>query len=213
MWAQLGLVSLGLVAVLGVLALKPENGAPKGLSPAADAVGEDAQRRLGGGGYLWSDPFIKYNDDDEGFRKTPNKPLIILHVIGIGYMILGLNVVCDAYFCEALTLMVSTWKIQEDVAGATFMAAGGSAPELFASIMGVFIAQSDVGFGTIVGSAVFNVLFVIGLCAAASSVPLALTWWPLFRDCSYYVFGLCMLAVFVSDGKVVLYEAILLFIM
>ena len=40
------------------------------------------------------------------------------------------------------------------------MAAGGSAPELFTSIIGVFIAQSDVGIGTIVGSAVFNILFV-----------------------------------------------------
>jgi len=37
-------------------------------------------------------------------------------------------------------------------AGATFMAAGGSAPELFTSIIGTFIANSDVGFGTIVGS-------------------------------------------------------------
>ena len=46
--------------------------------------------------------------------------------------------------------------------GATFMAAGGSAPELFTSMIGVFIAFSDVGIGTIVGSAVFNILFVIG---------------------------------------------------
>ena len=32
------------------------------------------------------------------------------------------------------------------------MAAGGSAPELFTSIVGVFLARSDVGFGTIIGS-------------------------------------------------------------
>lgn len=34
----------------------------------------------------------------------------------------------------------------------------------FPSISGVFIAKGDVGTGTIVGSAVFNILFVIGLC-------------------------------------------------
>ena len=33
------------------------------------------------------------------------------------------------------------WSIKEDVAGATFMAAGGSAPELFTSIIGVFGAE------------------------------------------------------------------------
>ena len=68
----------------------------------------------------------------------------------------------------------------EDVAGATLMAAGGSAPEFFTSLigkfknssfdlfLGVFVSQSDVGIGTIVGSAVFNVLFVIGMCAIFS---------------------------------------------
>ena len=41
-----------------------------------------------------------------------------------------------------------------------------------------------MGFGTIVGSAVFNVLFVIGMCAMLSKETLHLTWWPLARDCS-----------------------------
>ena len=68
-------------------------------------------------------------------------------------------------FFEKKFLCISLFTsigISEDVAGATFMAAGGSAPELFTSMIGVFIAFSDVGIGTIVGSAVFNILFVIG---------------------------------------------------
>jgi len=69
--------------------------------------------------------------------------------------------------------------ITEDVAGATLMAAGGSAPELFTSFIGVFIARSNVGIGTIVGSAVFNVVFVIGACSLASAHVLALSCWPL----------------------------------
>jgi K+-dependent Na+/Ca+ exchanger-like protein len=76
------------------------------------------------------------------------------------------------------------------------MAAGGSAPELFTSFMGVFASGSDVGFGTIIGSAVFNVLFVIGMCALFSRELLTLTWWPLFRDCSYYLISLIVLAIF-----------------
>ena len=31
--------------------------------------------------------------------------------------------------------------------------------------LGVFVAKGDVGIGTIVGSAVFNILVIIGLCA------------------------------------------------
>ncbi|CAM9994893.1 unnamed protein product, partial [Heterosigma akashiwo] len=128
-------------------------------------------------------------------------------------MFVALSIVVDEYFCAALTSMVETWKIKEDVAGATFMAAGGSAPELFTSIMGVFFSKSDVGFGTIIGSAVFNVLFVIGLCAVFAREVLQLTWWPLFRDCSYYICGLCVLAACVWDEEVHWYEALILFCM
>jgi len=54
-------------------------------------------------------------------------------------------------------------NLSMDVAGATLMAAGGSAPELATALIGTF-RQSEIGFGTIVGSAVFNILFVIGMC-------------------------------------------------
>lgn len=88
------------------------------------------------------------------------------------------------------------------VAGATFMAAGGSAPELFTSVIGVFVSFDDVGIGTIVGSAVFNILFVIGMCAIFSKTLLSLTWWPLFRDCTFYSISLLVLIYFFHDNKV-----------
>ena len=71
--------------------------------------------------------------------------------------------------------------------------------------------QSNIGFGTIVGSAVFNVLFVIGLCGVFAKEELTLTWWPLFRDCFYYIFGLIILASFIHDQKIDTGEAIVLF--
>jgi Ca2+/Na+ antiporter len=63
-------------------------------------------------------------------------------------------------------------------------------------------------------SAVFNVLFVIGMCAMltpAAISPLQLTWWPLFRDCTYYVVTLTHLAILMQDGKVELWEALIQF--
>ena len=79
------------------------------------------------------------------------------------------------------------------------MAAGGSAPELFTSVIGVFVARSDVGIGTIVGSAVFNIVFVIGACSLASARALALSWWPLCRDVVFYCASLlCLIGCFVD---------------
>jgi hypothetical protein len=93
------------------------------------------------------------------------------------------------------------------------MAAGGSAPEFFTSLMGVTVTKNDIGFGTIVGSAVFNVLFVIGVCGVFAPEPLKLTWWPLFRDCTYYIICLIILAVFISDNCVSIVEAGALFLL
>ncbi|KAK6055653.1 hypothetical protein COOONC_06843 [Cooperia oncophora] len=77
---------------------------------------------------------------------------IILHLGGLVYMFVALAVVCDEFFVPSLSVLIEVFDISEDVAGATFMAAGGSAPEFFTSVFGVFVAQNNVGIGTIVGA-------------------------------------------------------------
>ncbi|MBV99444.1 Sodium/potassium/calcium exchanger 2, partial [Eschrichtius robustus] len=142
--------------------------------------------------------------------KQRRKGAIILHVIGMIYMFIALAIVCDEFFVPSLTVITEKLGISDDVAGATFMAAGGSAPELFTSLIGVFIAHSNVGIGTIVGSAVFNILFVIGMCALFSREILNLTWWPLFRDVSFYIIDLIMLIIFFLDNFIMWWESLLL---
>ncbi|XP_043953612.1 sodium/potassium/calcium exchanger 2-like isoform X4 [Gambusia affinis] len=135
---------------------------------------------------------------------------VVLHMFGMIYMFIALAIVCDEFFVPALTVITEKLSISDDVAGATFMAAGGSAPELFTSIIGVFISHSNVGIGTIVGSAVFNILFVIGMCAIFSKEILNLTWWPLFRDVSFYILDLIMLIIFFLDNIITIWESITL---
>ncbi|XP_073691681.1 sodium/potassium/calcium exchanger 2 isoform X2 [Garra rufa] len=133
---------------------------------------------------------------------------VVLHMFGMIYMFIALAIVCDEFFVPALTVITEKLAISDDVAGATFMAAGGSAPELFTSVIGVFISHSNVGIGTIVGSAVFNILFVIGMCAVFSKEVLNLTWWPLFRDVFFYIVGLIMLIIFFLDNYIMYWESI-----
>ncbi|KAK7891236.1 hypothetical protein WMY93_023199 [Mugilogobius chulae] len=135
---------------------------------------------------------------------------VVLHILGMMYMFVSLAIVCDEFFVPALGVITDKLAISDDVAGATFMAAGGSAPELFTSLIGVFIAHSNVGIGTIVGSAVFNILFVIGMCALFSREMLHLTWWPLFRDVSFYILDLVMLIVFFLDSVILWWESLML---
>jgi len=143
--------------------------------------------------------------------------MLTLYIIGILYMFLALAIVCDEFFVPALEEISGPHRmnLSMDVAGATLMAAGGSAPELATSLIGTF-RQSEIGFGTIVGSAVFNVLFVIGMCSLLAKEVLTLTWWPLFRDSAFYTVGLVVLAVFtgfVSKDEIKLWESCVLFSM
>lgn len=138
---------------------------------------------------------------------------IIVHLLVMIYMFAALAIVCDEYFVASLEIICDVMAISDDVAGATFMAAGGSAPELATSLIGLFVFRSDVGFGTIVGSASFNVLFVIGLCAVLAGQVLELTWYPLFRDAAFYSVTLGFLSAFCFDARVDLWEAAVMLIL
>ncbi|KAL6741799.1 hypothetical protein Aduo_015017 [Ancylostoma duodenale] len=137
---------------------------------------------------------------------------IILHLGGLVYMFVALAVVCDEFFVPSLSVLIEVLDISEDVAGATFMAAGGSAPEFFTSVFGVFVAQNNVGIGTIVGSATFNILCVLAFCTLFSREVLHLTWWPLFRDMTFYIIALLFLVIFFSDEKISWHEALTMFL-
>ena len=93
------------------------------------------------------------------------------------------------------------------------MAAGSSAPELLTSLVGVIIAKSDVGTGTIVGSALFNVLFITAVCALAAQSIMKIDWYPLSRDSIFYLISVSVLLVVISDGFVHWYESLGLIIL
>uniref|UniRef100_A0A667X3J7 Solute carrier family 24 member 3 n=1 Tax=Myripristis murdjan TaxID=586833 RepID=A0A667X3J7_9TELE len=126
-------------------------------------------------------------------HKERTEGAVALHVLCAIYMFAALALVCDDYFVPSLEKICERLHLSEDVAGATFMAAGSSAPELFTSVIGVFITKGDVGVGTIVGSAVFNILCIIGVCGFFAGQAVRLSHWTLLRDSIYYTFSIIML--------------------
>ncbi|XP_033101122.1 sodium/potassium/calcium exchanger 3-like isoform X2 [Anneissia japonica] len=138
---------------------------------------------------------------------------LVVHICVVVYMFIALAIVCDDYFVSSLEKICERLGFSEDVAGATFMAAGSSAPELFTSVIGVFIANGDVGVGTIIGSAVFNILIIIGICALFAGQVVSLTWWPLFRDTTVYSVSIATLIYVIHDGKVQWYESLVMLLL
>ncbi|KAM9339147.1 sodium/potassium/calcium exchanger 4 [Symphorus nematophorus] len=160
-----------------------------------------------------SEPAIHEFPDDLFTSQERKSGAVLLHILAALYMFLALAITCDEYFVTALEKICEKLDLSEDVAGATFMAAGSSAPELFASVIGVFITHGDVGVGTIVGSAVFNILCIIGVCGIFAGQVVILTWWAVFRDSFYYILSVVALIAFIYDEKIVWWESLVLVVM
>lgn len=89
----------------------------------------------------------------------------------------------------------------------TFMTIATSFPELVISCVGTFVTEGDIGVGTIVGSAVFNILAVPALCGLFTRTPIELDWWWVSRDCIFYAFSIFAFVAVIYDSKIMWYEA------
>lgn len=120
--------------------------------------------------------------------------------------------VSDKYFIESLDRIAHKLNMSHDMAGATLMAVGSSAPELFVAVIALVKPgdHGEIGIGTIVGSAVFNILGIIGAVAVVRRSVLA--WQPVLRDMVFYSLSIIALIVVFYDSKIEMYEALILII-
>jgi K+-dependent Na+/Ca+ exchanger-like protein len=134
--------------------------------------------------------------------------MFFLAVVAMAFSFYLLAVICDNFFVPALDVIADTWKLPSDVAGATLMAIGSSAPELCIAFIAVFrgATHSEIGAGTIVGSAIFNILVIIGASAIFKTAKLR--WEPVMRDLSFYVVSIMLLLGTFWDGVVTFPEAL-----
>uniref|UniRef100_A0A6M2DWZ8 Putative k+-dependent ca2+/na+ exchanger nckx1 n=1 Tax=Xenopsylla cheopis TaxID=163159 RepID=A0A6M2DWZ8_XENCH len=141
------------------------------------------------------------------------KGAVILHFIAAVYCFTLLAVVCNDYFIPSVECICEDLHIAPNVAAATFMAVATSCPEFFVNVISTFVTESDMGLGTIVGSALFNTLGVGALGGLAASKAIRIERWPLIRDCVIYSVTIAMLVAISWDGVVYWYEAIALLVM
>lgn len=89
--------------------------------------------------------------------------LIIMIVLGMAAIVIGSNLTIDAatYIAEEL-------GVSQRLIGLTIIAFGTSLPELVTSMTAAWKGKSDLAIGNIVGSNIFNILFVLGTTALIS---------------------------------------------
>lgn len=91
-----------------------------------------------------------------------------LTFVGLAAIVFGSNLAVDAACTIARLLGIS-----ERFIGLTIVALGTSLPELFTSAIAAYKGNADIAIGNIVGSNLFNILFVVGLSALIVPVPFA----------------------------------------
>jgi cation:H+ antiporter len=92
----------------------------------------------------------------------------IFTVIGLALIIGGSNFVVNSATAIAKALGLSQRFI-----GLTIVALGTSLPELFTSVTAALKKNSDIAIGNVVGSNIFNLLFIVGLSGVIIPVPFA----------------------------------------
>ncbi|MCR4846176.1 MAG: calcium/sodium antiporter [Eubacterium sp.] len=131
------------------------------------------------------------DDDAEEVKDIKNWLIPIFILGGVAAIILGSNVAV-----EGASGIAKTFGVSDRVIGLTIVAFGTSLPELVTSVTAARKGHADIAIGNIVGSNLFNILFILGMTS-------------LIIDLPYLSEG----ANFVIDGFVMLAAALLLYIL
>lgn len=120
------------------------------------------------------------------------KPLSILKAIFLVIVGLVMIVLGSQGAVESATYLAGKMGVDDKLIGLTVVALGTSLPELFTSVKAALKNNADIAIGNIIGSNIFNILFVLGITGVITPIPFA--------------------SSFMIDGLVALFAVVLLLV-
>lgn len=118
---------------------------------------------------------------------------ILLLIVGLGLILAGAN-----FLTDGSAALAQRFRVPEFIIGLTVVAVGTSTPELVVSVLSAIAGQSDVAIGNVVGSNIFNVFVILGICALIRPVPL--TAGNIRRDIPFGVLVSLLLLALAADS-------------
>lgn len=129
----------------------------------------------------------------EDERKMPVWKMLLLILAGGVMIVVGSDVAVDA-----ATALARIFGMSERLIGLTIVAFGTSLPELVTSATAALKGKADIAVGNIVGSNIFNILFVVGTSALITPVAYAANF---FVDSIVCILAAALLWVLVAKNK------------
>lgn len=111
-------------------------------------------------GYLFVMAKKKQEDQTQEYQKLPIWKLLLAVLVGLVAVVWGSDITVDA-----ATALAKGFGLSERFIGLTIVALGTSLPELVTSVSAAIKGKADIAIGNIVGSNIFNILFVVGTTA------------------------------------------------
>ena len=108
------------------------------------------------------------NEEGDEIKDMKVWQMLLATAGGLALVVLGADVAVDA-----ATELATIFGMSERFIGLTVVALGTSLPELFTSVTAARKGNADIAIGNIVGSNIFNILFVVGLSSMIIDVPFA----------------------------------------
>lgn len=114
-------------------------------------------------GYLFK--MAKNGTDEEEIEPMPLWKQLLMLAVGIVLIVAGSDLTVDH-----ATIIAKIFGVSDRLIGLTIIAFGTSLPELVTSVTAAKKGKADIAIGNIVGSNVFNILFVVGTTALITPV-------------------------------------------
>ena len=146
--------------------------------------------------------------DTETGEAVPAESPSIWKLIALTIVGLAVILVSSDYAVDAAVALAKIFNISDRVIGLTIVALGTSLPELVTSVTAALRGNADLAVGNVVGSCIFNLLFVLGTSALILPIPCA----PNFLSDAYVAVGATVLLLLFgfTQMKIVRWEGVLL---
>ncbi len=133
---------------------------------------------------------------------------ILIYILELTLIFFLLSIITERYFLSVLEKVGKKLSLSSEALGSTLMAVGSSAPELLTSLFAVLRAESvpSLGAGTIVGSAIFNILVITGSALLVKRARLIS--YPILRDLIFYAAVIGVLLLVFLDQKITFAESL-----
>jgi len=133
-----------------------------------------------------------------------NTMTVVLFVAGLGLLVLGAE-----WLVKGASRLAAALGISPLVIGLTVVAYGTSAPEMAVSVKSAWAGQPDLALGNVVGSNIFNVLFILG--ASAIITPLVVSSQLIRLDVPIMIGASLLTLLLAGDGSVGRLDGAILF--